>query len=258
MFLHSSGSSSNSEVRMYRLLQQVSPHKTQTHNRILKTLFWSFGGTSQRDLEAMRFNLLNGEYTKVKEMVHSNNKNPNTLHPETENPVLSDLIRTPPEYFKNNRQDTFKFIVEECGAKLDVTCDCPGNRTALHYALEAEHGENVAYEDVRTLCKLGASVNLLDCNNQSPLDYALMNDIPFVYAQLVSFGGEHSQYRANQFLDEEVRSAATKYLIKSIYYNNPNDKATAFLKALKNEGIEIPEYVNERAIAHQTPKNKPL
>ena len=77
--------------------------------------------------------------------------------------------------------DAVRFLIKEMGANIYSSCDCPYNKTALHYASENGHAETV-----KLLLELGANPNVLDSRKYTALDIAKINEIKKL---LISNGG---------------------------------------------------------------------
>ena len=58
-----------------------------------------------------------------------------------------------------------RFLVNDMGANVHASCDCPHHKTALHYATERNH-----YDIVEFLIKSKADPNALDSRNYTALD----------------------------------------------------------------------------------------
>lgn len=115
--------------------------------------------------------LQNGEYKVVNELAKISNINGHDKH---ENTPLTDAAK---------RGDNFaiNYLVTKLGASLHMSCDCPHNKTPIHYA--AEYGRN---ESVALLLKLGSNPNILDSRSYTPLDIAKNNTIKTL---LINAGG---------------------------------------------------------------------
>lgn len=103
--------------------------------------------------------LKDGDYNKVKKIVAQKRIDINS-HDKYENTPLTDAA---------HRGDVraIKFLVNDMGANVHASCDCPYHKTALHYATEGGH-----YEVVETLLKAGALPNALDSRRYTALDLA--------------------------------------------------------------------------------------
>lgn len=106
----------------------------------------------------------NGNYDMVKRITSDYNVNINS-HDFGENTPLTDAA-------KRGDEKGIKFLVEEMGANVHASCDCPHHKTALHYA--AENGHDKVVEQ---LLKYGTNPNVLDSRRYTALDVAKTENI---------------------------------------------------------------------------------
>lgn len=97
----------------------------------------------------------NGNYNAVRILAKKSNINGYNFW---ENTPLTDAA-------KRGDVKAIKFLIEELGANVHASCDCPDNKTALHYAVE-----NGNSEAVEALISLGASPALKDAQGYTAFD----------------------------------------------------------------------------------------
>jgi len=115
----------------------------------------------------------NRDYKTVKELAKVSNING---HDRCENTPLTDAA-------SRGDNDGIKFLITEVNANIHASCDCPYNKTALHYAAEGGHTDTV-----KLLLELGANPNMLDSRKYTALDVAKNDGIKRV---LELNGGMH-------------------------------------------------------------------
>jgi len=77
--------------------------------------------------------------------------------------------------------ETIRFLIDEFGANIHASCDCPYHKTALHYASEQGH-----YLAVKMLLDKGAQPNALDSRKFTALNVAANDNIKKL---LIASGG---------------------------------------------------------------------
>lgn len=98
-------------------------------------------------------------------------------HDKSENTPLTDAAL-------RGDNDGVKFLITEMGANIYASCDCPHNKTALHYASEYGHKDTV-----ELLLKLGANPNTVDSRKYTALDIAKNDEIRNVLIKNGGFNG---------------------------------------------------------------------
>jgi hypothetical protein len=80
-------------------------------------------------------------------------------HPNNEDTLLARAAQ-------HGNREACRFLIDECGASLNATCDCPLHRTALHYAVRGFH-----LDCVNELLSRGGDPDLPDAKGESARDY---------------------------------------------------------------------------------------
>lgn len=111
-----------------------------------------------------------GDYTTVKSMIERKEINVNG-HTFFENTLLTDAA-------KRSDCKAIKFLIVECKANPNVSCDCPDHRTALHYA-----SENNDVVTVKTLLDLGAEPEVYNSRGEKPISVTSSNSVKELLAQ---------------------------------------------------------------------------
>lgn len=132
--------------------------------------------------------LKNEEYAKVKRIVTEKRIDINS-HDRWENTPLTDAAQ-------RGDVKAVRFLINDMGANVHASCDCPYHKTALHYASEGGH-----YEVVEVLLKAGAQSNALDSRKYTALDVASNQRIKNLLLANNGTKGElvpvHTQQRLN-------------------------------------------------------------
>ena len=127
-------------------------------------------------------------YLEVKRVVKEKNISIDS-HDWWENTPLTDAA-------KRGDVKGIKFLINEMGANVHASCDCPYHKTALHYASENGHTEAV-----KTLLKCGAKVNELDSRRYTALDVAKNQDIVLLLKANSGTKGEKVPVNSGQRLN---------------------------------------------------------
>jgi len=114
------------------------------------------------------------DFNKVRELTKTSNING---HDWKENTPLTDAA-------SRGDNDAIKFLITEMKANIHASCDCPHNKTALHYAAENGH-----HETVRLLLRLGANPNILDSRKYTALDVAKTEEVKQILISSGSMNG---------------------------------------------------------------------
>lgn len=123
-----------------------------------------------------------GNFLEVKRLVKEKKIDINS-HDWYENTPLTDAG-------KRGDIKAIEFLVNEMGANVHASCDCPYHQTTLHYIVKNGH-----YEATKVILDLGADPNALDSRGYTALD--LIKDITKnnnIKKLLIERGGLYGSY----------------------------------------------------------------
>lgn len=148
-------------------LSNVNQKRFITDNDLGRNLNSNFNKVNRKSnyYEGMRYILIliqEENYDEVKDLIKRKNISIDS-HDHHENTPLTDAA-------KRGDIKAIKFLIDEMGANVHASCDCPHHKTALHYATE---NDNI--EAVKLLLERGADPNVQDSRMLTAHDLATSN-----------------------------------------------------------------------------------
>ena len=160
--------------------------------------------------------------------------NKELVHPDAYDKDENTLLT---EAAKRGELAALKFAVNELGASLDTSCDCPDHLTALHYAAKEGHTDIVKF-----LVESGAALNLINLRGKTALDFAKENRHTEIAELLVARGAVQNDIKAlseSASFAKRIRWNVLGFFTSSertiLLNNSPEDKNLSKPKVDQNQ-----------------------